>query len=133
MPMQRMLDYERARKAIAIPKEAQIEITIPADTPKDVEFMFQVKPDTGQAMIVTYFELTTPPEVEGNIILETGQGYSILAEPNQIPNTSEFYDPSDYGLEHFYVKAFTLYAKTQTQTTDDRTITLKFRGIRGVL
>jgi len=128
-----MLDYKRARKAIIIPKETQVEIAILAGTPKDAEFTSQVKPDTGQAMIIAYFELTTPPEVEGNIILETGQGYSILAEPNQIPNTNEFYDPSDYGLEHFYVKAFSLYAKAVTDLTDDRTIVLKFRGIRGVL
>ena len=133
MPMQRMLDYERARKAIAIPKEAEIRLTLPYGAQKDVETLFNVIADTGQAMIVTYFELTTPPEVEGNIILETGQGYSILAEPNQIPNTNEFYDPSDYGLEHFYVKAFSLYAKAVTDLTDDRTIILKFSGARGVL
>lgn len=133
MPLQRMLDYERAKKAIAIPKEAQVEITIPAGTTQSVEFMFQVKADTGQVMVIEYFQLETPPEVEGNVILETEQGYSLLIVPNQTPNTTEFYDPSDYGLEHFYVKSFTLYARTIVDTTDDRTITLKFRGIRGVL
>jgi len=133
MPMQRMLDYERARKAIIIPKETQVEIVIPAGTLKDAEFTSQVKPDTGQAMIIAYFELTTPPEVEGNIIIETDDGLSTLIEPNQQPNTNEFYDPSDYGLERFYVKSFSLYAKAVTDLTDDRTIILKFSGARGVL
>ena len=119
--------YRLARSTIVSPKESEIVLTVPAGTPRGAQLLFQVTHEEAEkALIVSYFDLTIPEEFEGNIILETELGYTVLREPNQQPGTTEFYDPSDYGLRFFYVKSFYLFAKCISNTTDDRTIRLKF-------
>ena len=119
--------YKMARTILVTPKEAEVVLVLPAGTPKDTELIFQVTPDEGErALIISYFDLTMPEEFEGNIILENEFGKSVLIEPNQQPGTTEFYDPSDYGLRFFYATSVYLFVKAISTTTDDRTVRLKF-------
>jgi len=125
--------YKMARTMLAVPRDSEVRITIPAWTPKGVQFVCQVYPEDKKALVVTYFDLTTPPGVEANIVLENEYGRTTLIEPSQPENTNEFYDPSDYGLKFFYVTSFYLIAETKKQLTTDATVYLKFGGGRRVV
>ena len=119
--------YKMARTVLITPKEAEVVLVLPAGIPKDAEMVFQITPDEGErALIISYFDLTVPEEFEANIILENEMGKTLLAEPNQQPGTTEFYDPSDYGLKFFYATSIYLFVKAVSTTTDDRTVRLKF-------
>jgi len=125
--------YKVARTMLAVPRESEVRITIPVGTPEGAQFVCQVYPEDKKALVITYFELTTPLGVEGNIVLETEYGKATLIEPNQPENRTEFYDPSDYGLRFFYVTSFYLVAETKRQLPTDATVYLKFSGGRRVV
>jgi len=124
--------YRRSRTALAIPSEGEVRITIPAGTKSGAQFICQVYPEDEKALTITYFELTTPIGVEGNVVLKSEYGEVPLLELNQPESMSEFYDPSDFGVDCFYVTSFSLVAEVVKDLTTDAVITLKFGGGRRV-
>lgn len=114
-----------------LPKPTTLKIQIDSGTPAGKEFTENAKPDDGYWFKIRYFKLTTPPEVEANIIISTDYGDTPLLAINQDENTTEVYDASDWDSDgFFYLKKITLYAKTKTTTTDVREVALEYCGVQ---
>jgi len=113
-----------------LPKEQSVSLTFPSGTPEGTEGFVEVTPPNGYVFAIRYFVLTTPEEVEGNILVTgmDGEETRLLAE-NQSPGLSDqTYDHSDWDTDFFYLKKFKLYGYVTTDTTADRVITLKWSG-----
>ncbi|WP_297553006.1 hypothetical protein [Thermococcus sp.] len=127
------VDYDRLKQALGptfssykpIPQGSKVEITIPPGTPAEAEFNATVEPDEGYEFDISYFHLDTPTEVEANIIVETSEGEFPLLAHNV--TTETFIDASDFGGLSG-IKKFTLYAKTVSALTADKTVSLEYGG-----
>ena len=120
-----------------LPKEQAVSVVVPSGTEAGTELRREVTPPEGHIFLIKYFKLTTPPEVEGNILVTTIDGEEVklinrLDNPptyNQPENeTDTLYDASDWGVMAFIVKKVTLLAHVKTTTTADREVVLKWCG-----
>lgn len=121
---------KRLRKKY-LPKPVTVKIQFDVGIPANSEFTIDVEPDENYWFKIRYFRLITPPEVEANIILSTDYGDTTLLATNQDENQDEIYDASDWGdTGFFYLRKFSLYAKTKTTTTDTREVILEYCGVQ---
>lgn len=113
-----------------IPKGSQVIVEFNSGVAAETEARVDVNPKEGYKFKIKYFKLTTPPEVEANIILVTDNGEQTLLASNQPENTTEIYDYSDfYDEEMFYINSFALYVKTTVDTTAVRDVVLEYGGV----
>jgi hypothetical protein len=127
--------YRMARSRVTdqyLPKESQVFATVPTNTPKDTEVYMVVTPPTDYIFKIRYFKLTTPLEVQGNILGTGIDGSQVrLLRDNQAEGlTDQLYDSSDWDSEAFFLQQFTLYGIVTADpvTTADRQLILKFSG-----
>lgn len=114
-----------------LPKPTIVGIQIDTGTPANSEFISDIEPDNGYWFKIRYFRLITPPEVEANITLSTDYGDTPLLATNQDENQDKTYSVSDWDNDgFFYLKKFSLYAKTKTTTTGAREVILEFCGVQ---
>ena len=113
-----------------IPKGTQVTLEFSNGVVSGAEARLDVYPKTGYKFKIKYFKLTTPPEVEANIILVNDKGEQILLAIPQDEDTVEVYDYSDFDDEEmFYLNSFALYAKAKTNITANRDVVLEFGGV----
>ena len=133
------VDVEKIKKAIReearkpwryLPKEQSINLTFPSGTPEGTEGFAEVTPPEGYYFAIRYFKLTTPNEVEGNILVTgmDGEETRLLAENQSAGLSDQLYDYSDWDSDFLFLKKFRLYGKTTTTTTADRVVVLKWSG-----
>ena len=71
----------------------------------------------------------TPPEVVANLsamFLDGSEDFLLASEQDE--NTDEVYDLSDWDRDFLLLRRLTLYARTKTTTTGERTVTLTLSG-----
>jgi hypothetical protein len=106
----------------------------------------EILPPDGYIFKIKWFKLTTPLEVQGNILVtgQDGEETRLLNREdtttgNQPENlTDELYDSSDWDAEALFLQKFRLYGivtgydpttgTTSLVTTADRQLVLKFSG-----
>lgn len=113
-----------------LPKEQSVSVTLAAGSPKGAEAFAEVTPPEGYVFAIRYFKLTTPPEVQGNILATGMDGVEerLLAD-NQAENLADqVYDASDWDMDFLFLKKFRLYAVATAVTTADRVVTLRWSG-----
>ena len=109
-----------------IPKDSKVEIVVDSGIAAGTEFSSTQEPDEGYKFCISYFTLSVPEEVEANVIVATEKGETVLLSEN-VTNTTVTIDASDFGgLD--YLNSFTLYVKVVSDTTAQRTVTLKYGG-----
>ena len=129
------IDYERIRELLRktwryLSKGQTVSLVFPSGTPKGTECFVEVTPPKRYCFAIRYFKLTTPPEVEANILVTCMDNVEIrLLAENQAENlTDQLYDASDWDVDFLYLKKYRLYAITITDTTADRELILKWSG-----
>ena len=128
--LRRALREEVRRPHRYLSKESSVSLVFSSGTPKDTEGYVEVSPPDGYFFAVRYFKLTTPPEVEGNILATGMDGVEVrLLAENQAENVSDqVYDASDWGSDLLYLKKFKLYGVVIADTTADRELILRWSG-----
>jgi len=133
------VDVEKIKKAIReegrkpwryLPKDQSVTVEFASGTPAGTEkYSSDVTPPEGYCFAIRYFRLITPQEVEANILVTgmDGEETKLLSE-NQSPSSNVLYDASDWDADFLFVKKFRVYAKATTDTTDVRTVTVKYSG-----
>ena len=138
-----LTEYGLAKSRVTdryLPKDSQITVTFPTNTPKDTEAYVEVTPPTGYLFKIRYFIITTPLEVQANVLLTGIDGTETrMLKDNQAENlTDQLYDVGDWDSEAFFLQKFRLYVivtgydpttdTTNPVTTADRQVILKYSG-----
>lgn len=119
------------RKYRYIPMNSNVSITFSNGTPENTEGFIEVTPPSGYRFAITYFTLTTPEEVQANILGTSIDGtQKLLLATNQAENLSDQnYPASDWDQGFLVLNSFQLYGiVTAAATTADRTVTLYYGG-----
>jgi len=115
-----------------IPKESEITLTVQPNTPKDTEVYAEVTPPDGYILKIRYFKLTTPKEIQGNILLTGTDGEEVrMLKDNQAEDLADqLYDHSDWDAEAFFLQKFRLYGivTADPATTTSWNIVVKYSG-----
>ena len=113
-----------------IPLNTYVDITFSTGTPQNTEAETQVSPPRGYKFAIKYFIISTPPEVQANIIATGIDGTeTLLLNDNQEENSVYSYKASNWDVDFLLLDSFKLYGVVSaTQTTADRTINLKWGG-----
>jgi len=129
-----------------LPKGLPQYLDFPTDTPSGTEKYLLIEPDTGYELFaVRLFEITTPLEVAGNIIIskpwdpvdEPANGDKLINSGDStyaydlVPNTSDHaVDAGDFYPFWIFADKIWLYGRATTLTTADRQAILKMYGLQ---
>ena len=119
-----------------IPKDTEIELIFPAGTILNAENFIEVMPERGFLFAIRYFTLTTPLEVDGNVIVspfarpvdDPAEGIKLLAENLAANILNRVIDAGDFDHWFILCDRFWVYGRAMVNTTANRVVTVRIGG-----
>ncbi len=103
------------------------EAIIPANVGAGYEATFVESAPQGYYIALRYIELITPSDAVGNVIFEYPDGrVEALLANDQPANTDKTYYATDWGVDFWVVKSFTIYGRAIVYTTSEESVIAKY-------
>jgi len=126
--------YKDIRRALAeVTRETveyldrTLEITVPNGTLADTRYYLELTPSKGHYLAIRFFDVYTPLEVKGRILLTHASGKEEWTD-EVAANSNVLFDAGDYDKDFFLLKKAKIYAIADTDTTADRLLKCIAKG-----